>query len=387
MIQSLENSPTQELESWQDPNLTPYVRIENLSKKFDDVMAVDNVNLSIYKGELFSLLGGSGSGKTTLLRMLAGFEMPSSGKIFIDETDMTKLPPFKRPVSMMFQSYALFPHMSVEQNIAFGLKQESLSKAKIASKVSDAIELLHLNKLTKRRPHQLSGGQKQRVALARSIVKQPKLLLLDEPLAALDKKLREKTQFELVNLQEQLGLTFIIVTHDQDEAMAVSNRLAVMDNGRIQQIGTPHEIYEYPANQHVAEFVGSTNIIEARIDELEGSYARCISADFDTPFSIKQALPIALGTEILISIRPEKIKIEKRDEFDESKHPDKNMSYGIVDEIAYLGDISNYLIKTPHGKMIRVLVPNKTPKTEMPITWGDHVRLTWQAGSGVILTQ
>lgn len=383
----MENKLLHELESWQDPNQTPYVRIENLCKNFDDVVAVDDVNLSIYKGELFSLLGGSGSGKTTLLRMLAGFEKPTSGKIFIDDTDMTKIPPFQRPVGMMFQSYALFPHMNVTQNIAFGLKQEGLSKSAIASKISDAVELLHLSQLTKRMPHQLSGGQKQRVALARSIVKQPKLLLLDEPLAALDKKLREKTQFELVNLQEQLGLTFMIVTHDQDEAMAVSNRIAVMDNGWIQQIGTPHEIYEYPINRHVAEFVGSTNIIEARIDDLEGSYAKCISPDFDKELSIKQATPIALGTEVLISIRPEKIKIEKRDDIDESKNPDKNMTYGVVEEIAYLGDISNYIVKTPHGKILRALVPNKTPKTEMPIVWGDHVRLTWQAGSGVILTQ
>jgi putrescine transport system ATP-binding protein len=235
-----------ELQPWQDPKAKPYIHLEGVSKEFSGNLAVDNVTLSVYQGEFFSLLGPSGCGKTTLLRMLGGFEMPSQGKIYIDGVDVTRRPAYDRPVNMMFQSYALFPHMTVEQNVAFGLKQEHTSKAEIKDRVVDALKLVQMEKFGQRKPHQLSGGQCQRVALARSLIKRPKLLLLDEPLAALDKRLREQTQFELVNIQEEVGITFIMVTHDQEEAMTMSTRLGVMDHGRLRQIGTPNEIYEYP---------------------------------------------------------------------------------------------------------------------------------------------
>ena len=243
------NRPQQKVPVWNDPQATPYISIDSVTKKFGDFVAVNDVSLKVYRGELFCLLGGSGCGKTTLLRMLAGFEEPTTGRISIDGVDMTGIPPYERPVNMMFQSYALFPHMTVEQNVAFGLKQDGLPKREIATRVADMLNLVKLTQFAKRKPHQLSGGQRQRVALARSLVKRPKLLLLDEPLGALDKKLREHTQFELVNLQEQLGVTFMVVTHDQEEAMTLATRIGVMDAGRIVQIGTPKDIYEYPELQ------------------------------------------------------------------------------------------------------------------------------------------
>src|SRR6187455_3207155 len=257
-------------EPWRDPHAEAYVRIENITKKFGDFVAVNNVSLKIFKGEIFCLLGGSGCGKSTLLRMLAGFESPTSGSIYLDGANMADVPPYERPVNMMFQSYALFPHMTVEKNIAFGLEQErGLSRNDIATRVTDILEIVKLGQFAARRPHQLSGGQRQRVALARSLVKRPKLLLLDEPLGALDKKLREHTQFELVNLQEQLGVTFIVVTHDQEEAMTLSSRIGVMEAGRIVQTGTPKDIYEYPNCKYVAEFIGNINVFQGTMIEDE----------------------------------------------------------------------------------------------------------------------
>src|SRR5712692_1230686 len=250
---------------WRDPNARPYVQVEGISKSFGDFKAVNDVSLKIYKGEIFCLLGASGCGKTTLLRMLGGFETPTSGRIFIDGVDMASIPPYERPVNMMFQSYALFPHMTVEQNVAFGLKQDRLPRAEIARRVVEILELVQMRPFAKRKPHQLSGGQRQRVALARSLVKQPKLLLLDEPLGALDKKLREATQFELVNIQEQLGVTFIVVTHDQEEAMTLSSRIGVMNAGQIVQVGTPQEIYEFPGTRFIADFIGSVNMFEGQV--------------------------------------------------------------------------------------------------------------------------
>src|ERR1017187_313874 len=247
---------------WSDPPARPYVQIDRVTKSFGDFKAVDDVSLKIYKGEIFCLLGASGCGKTTLLRMLGGFETPSSGRILIDGEDMTGVPPYERPVNMMFQSYALFPHMTVEQNVAFGLKQDRVPRPEIAERVATMLELVKLGGLGKRKPHQLSGGQKQRVALARSLVKRPKLLLLDEPLGALDKKLREHTQFELVSLQDKLGVTFIVVTHDQEEAMTLASRIGVMNHGEIVQAGTPSEIYEFPNSKFVADFIGSANMFE-----------------------------------------------------------------------------------------------------------------------------
>ncbi|HXS32090.1 MAG TPA: ABC transporter ATP-binding protein, partial [Steroidobacteraceae bacterium] len=254
-------------EPWRDANAQPYVRIEGVTKRFGDFTAVDNVSLSIFKGEIFCLLGGSGCGKSTLLRMLAGFEPLTSGSIFLDGQDMAGIPPYERPVNMMFQSYALFPHMTVQKNIAFGLEQERLPKAEIAARVEAILDIVKLGEFAHRKPHQLSGGQRQRVALARSLVKRPKLLLLDEPLGALDKKLREHTQFELINIQEQLGVTFIVVTHDQEEAMTLASRIAVMNRGQIVQTGTPTEIYEFPSSKFVADFIGSVNMFEGRLVE------------------------------------------------------------------------------------------------------------------------
>src|SRR6202049_4472733 len=264
---------------WKDPAARPYVQVDRITKSFGDFKAVDDVSLKIYKGEIFCLLGASGCGKTTLLRMLGGFETPSAGKIFIDGEDMTGVPPYERPVNMMFQSYALFPHMNVEQNVAFGLKQDRVPKPEIRERVATMLDLVKLGDFAKRKPHQLSGGQRQRVALARALVKRPKLLLLDEPLGALDKKLREHTQFELVNIQEKLGVTFVVVTHDQEEAMTLASRIGVMDQGRIVQVGTPSEIYEYPNSRLVAEFIGSVNMFQGRLIEDEPEYVRIASPE------------------------------------------------------------------------------------------------------------
>ena len=248
-----------------EPQAAPLVRIEGVTKRFDGVTAVDGVSLEIMKGELFAILGGSGCGKTTLLRMLAGFEEPTAGRILIDGADMTEVPPYERPVNLMFQSYALFPHMTVEQNVAYGLRKERLPESQVRERVNEMLSMVKLGPLAARKPEKLSGGEKQRVALERSLVKRPKLLLLDEPLAAIDRKLREHTQFELANLQYQLGTTFVVVTHDQDEAMTLASRIAVMHEGRIAQVGTPGEVYEYPANRYVAGFVGNINLIDGRV--------------------------------------------------------------------------------------------------------------------------
>ena len=258
---------------WMDPEAVPFIKIQSVSKHFGDFTAVDGVDLEIYKGELFCLLGGSGCGKSTLLRMLAGFETPSSGTITIDDANMTEVPPYERPVNMMFQSYALFPHMTVEKNIAYGLHRDGIARSEVNRRVDEMLEMVELGQFRKRKPQQLTGGQRQRVALARSLVKQPKVLLLDEPLGALDKRLREQTQFELMNIQEQLGVTFVVVTHDQEEAMTLSTRIAVMDNGRFVQIGTPTEIYEFPQSRQVATFIGNANMFEGRVTEYQKAAA------------------------------------------------------------------------------------------------------------------
>ncbi|MBK1842763.1 polyamine ABC transporter ATP-binding protein [Azospirillum sp. YIM B02556] len=372
------------LEPWQDAGQTPYVRIEKVTKTFGDFVAVDEVSLSIYRNEFFALLGGSGSGKTTLLRMLAGFEQPTEGKIYIDGVDMAGIPPYERPVNMMFQSYALFPHMTVEQNVAFGLKQDGVAKAEIRDRVTEMLGMVQLSAFGKRRPHQLSGGQRQRVALARSLVKRPKLLLLDEPLGALDKKLRERTQFELVNIQEKLGVTFIVVTHDQEEAMTMSSRIAVMNHGVIAQVGTPTEIYEYPHTRFVAEFIGSINMFDGRVVSTEGDQVLVASEEAGCELLIAHATPAPAGSPVSVAIRPEKIAL--------SKEPlaggdGRNTTTGIVREIAYLGDVSIYLVQLPTGKTVRVTAPNVTRRTEMPITWEDEVTLSWRPFAGVVLTQ
>ncbi|MBP2299251.1 ABC transporter ATP-binding protein [Azospirillum picis] len=376
------------LEPWQDPGQAPYVRIEKVTKTFGDFVAVDEVSLSIYRNEFFALLGGSGSGKTTLLRMLAGFEQPTEGKIFIDGVDMAGIPPYERPVNMMFQSYALFPHMTVEQNVAFGLRQDGVAKAEIRDRVEEMLGLVQLAAFGKRRPHQLSGGQRQRVALARSLVKRPKLLLLDEPLGALDKKLRERTQFELVNIQEKLGITFIVVTHDQEEAMTMSSRIAVMNHGVIAQVGTPTEIYEYPHTRFVAEFIGSINMFDGRVVEANGDQVLVASEEAGCELLIAHATPAPAGSPVSVAIRPEKILLSKEPPAGETGVGEgRNRTTGIVREIAYLGDVSIYLVQLPTGKTVRVTAPNVTRRTEMPITWEDEVTLSWRPFAGVVLTQ
>ena len=370
------------VQPWRNPDEKPYVRIEKVTKKFGDFTAVDDVSLSIYRGEFFALLGGSGCGKTTLLRMLAGFERPTEGRIFIDGVDMTAVPPYERPVNMMFQSYALFPHMTVEQNVAFGLKQDRVSSGEIKTRVAEVLDLVQLGRFAKRKPHQLSGGQRQRVALARSLVKRPKLLLLDEPLGALDKKLREQTQFELVNIQEKVGITFVVVTHDQEEAMTMSSRIAVMNSGYISQLGTPAEIYEYPQSKFVADFIGSVNLFEGRVAEDHPEHVIIDSQDAGCRLHISHGLPVPIGTQVWVAVRPEKIAIAKQ-----LSDGDTNCTKGVVKEIAYLGNLSIYLIALPNGKTVRVTAPNVSRLTEMPITWEDEVWLSWQPFAGVVLTQ
>ncbi|HEX9449096.1 MAG TPA: ABC transporter ATP-binding protein [Dongiaceae bacterium] len=372
--------PETQITPWNDPQAQPYIRIEHVTKKFGDFVAVNDVSLNIYRGELFSLLGGSGCGKTTLLRMLAGFENPTSGKIYIDGVDMAHIPPYERPTNMMFQSYALFPHMTVEQNVAFGLKQDGVKDPELKSRVSDILDLVKLTQFAKRKPHQLSGGQRQRVALARSLVKQPKLLLLDEPLGALDKKLREATQFELMNIQDRLGITFIVVTHDQEEAMTLSSRIGVMDAGEIVQIGTPQEIYEYPNNKMVADFIGSVNLFEGQIVEDESGHVLISSAEAGGNIYIDHGISSAPGAKVWVAIRPEKLHITKED----VREP-VNCLKGVVKGIAYMGNLSIYLIQLDSGKQIKVTQPNQLRAAENAIDWDDRVSMTFHPNSPVAL--
>jgi putrescine transport system ATP-binding protein len=375
------SAPAVKASPWNDPATRPYVEVDRVTKSFGDFKAVDDVSLKIYKGEIFCLLGASGCGKTTLLRMLGGFEIPSSGRIFIDGEDMTGVPPYERPVNMMFQSYALFPHMTVEQNVAFGLKQDGVTKAEIAERVATMLELVKLGGLGKRKPHQLSGGQKQRVALARSLVKRPKLLLLDEPLGALDKKLREHTQFELVSLQDKLGVTFIVVTHDQEEAMTLASRIGVMNHGEIVQAGTPSEIYEFPASKFVADFVGSVNIFEGKLIEDEPEYVRIASDELGATIYVSHGISAPPEAIVWAAIRPEKI-------FMSTAQPEgaDNVVRGAVQDIAYLGDLSIYLVKLATGKVVRVTQPNTSRHAEA-ITWDQQVYLSWDSTSPVIVTR
>ena len=372
-------------EPWRDPHAEAYVRIENVTKRFGDFVAVNNVSLNIFKGEIFCLLGGSGCGKSTLLRMMAGFENPSAGSIFLDGQDMAGVPPYERPVNMMFQSYALFPHMTVEKNIAFGLEQErGLSRADIATRVTDILEIVKLGQFAARRPHQLSGGQRQRVALARSLVKRPKLLLLDEPLGALDKKLREATQFELINIQEQLGVTFIVVTHDQEESMTLASRIGVMNRGEIVQIGTPTEIYEFPQNKFVADFIGSVNMFEGTMIEDLPDRVRIQSDELGGVIYVDHGISSAPGAIVYTAIRPEKINILRT----KPAETHENCVKGVVKEIAYMGDVSIYLVKIDTGKIVRVTLPNvERMSDDERILWDETVWLTWHGSSPVVVTQ
>ena len=356
----------------------PLLEIRGVSKKFGDFTAVNNVDLDIYQGELFCLLGGSGCGKTTLLRMLAGFEKPSSGQILIDGQDMSEVPPYKRPTNMMFQNYALFPHMTVEKNIAFGLEQDGLAKTEILDKVDSILKLVELQEYKKRRPQQLSGGQRQRVALARALVKEPKLLLLDEPLAALDKKLREQTQFELMNIQEKVGVTFVVVTHDQEEAMTLSTRIAVMDKGRFIQTGTPTEIYEYPNDRFVADFIGSANILDGKVvSNIDGMVE---VSTYLGKFSLTSNSNISKGSNLYVGLRPEKISIGR------TSSKSTNIT-GYIDDIGYFGNTSRYKVRLDNDQIIDVTAQNqKRPKDEKDrLTYEDRVQLSWDNSSAMLL--
>jgi putrescine transport system ATP-binding protein len=361
--------------------VAPYIRIAGVTKKFGDFVAVNDVTLDIQRGEIFCLLGGSGCGKTTLLRMLAGFEMPTAGRIEIDGADMAGVPPYERPVNMMFQSYALFPHMTVEQNVAFGLRQEGLARPEIAQRVKAMLDIVKLGDYARRKPHQLSGGQRQRVALARALVKKPKLLLLDEPLGALDKKLREQTQFELVNIQEQLGVTFVIVTHDQEEAMTLATRIGVMNQGRIVQVGTPREIYEYPGTRFVADFIGNVNLFEGRLLQDEPGHVLIEAPELEAPIFVGHGISSAPGATVWAAIRPEKIHLTR-----EPPPGANNRASGVIKDIAYMGEVSIYLVRLDSGRIVRVSQPNSFRHADDQLVWDQRVWISWHESSAVVLT-
>jgi putrescine transport system ATP-binding protein len=366
---------------WADPTAQPLVRFDNVSKRFGEVAAVDRLSLDIYQGEFFALLGPSGCGKSTLLRLLAGFETPEEGRVLLDGADLTGVPPHRRPVNMMFQSYALFPHLTVEGNVAFGLKQDGLPRPEIAARVADMLALVKLEGFGARKPHQLSGGQRQRVALARALVKRPRLLLLDEPLAALDKKLRGETQFELMHLKQELGLTFMIVTHDQEEAMTVADRIGVMDHGRLMQVASPPELYEQPNSRWVADFIGDVNLIEGRV-VTAGADTMMIESAAAGRVRAGGASGAKPGDMVWVALRPEKVRVAR-----EQPAAQENCVSGTVRDIAYLGDLSVYKVALDNGFVMQAAAANLTRLIERPITWDDRVWLTFDASAGIVLTR
>ncbi len=356
------------------------VKIDRVTKKFDETIAVDDVSLEIKKGEIFALLGGSGSGKSTLLRMLAGFERPTEGRIYLDGVDITEMPPYERPINMMFQSYALFPHMTVAQNIAFGLKQDKIPSSEVDARVTEMLKLVQMSQYAKRKPHQLSGGQRQRVALARSLAKRPKLLLLDEPMGALDKKLRSQMQLELVEIIERVGVTCVMVTHDQEEAMTMAERIAIMHLGWIAQIGSPIDIYETPTSRLVCEFIGNVNIFEGEvIDDAEG-HATITCKDLDRQIYVGHGISTSVQDKsVTYAIRPEKLLVTA-----EMPTCEYNWSSGKVHDIAYLGGHSVFYVELPSGKLVQSFVANAERRGQRP-TWGDQVYVYWEDDSGVVL--
>ena len=357
-----------------------FLRIDSVVKEFGDFRAVDQVSLDIAKGEIFALLGSSGCGKSTLLRMLAGFETPTSGRIILNGQDLAGKPPYERPVNMMFQSYALFPHMTVWDNIAFGLRRDGLPKAEIAQRVEEMLRLVQLTRLAARKPHQLSGGQQQRVALARSLAKRPQLLLLDEPLGALDKKLREATQIELVNIIEQVGVTCVMVTHDQEEAMTMASRIAVMSEGRFLQVGSPADIYETPTTRFVADFIGNVNLTDGRIVVDEADHVQIECADF--MHHIGHGITGYLGQQVTVAVRPEKISLSA-----EQPEGRFNQVPGTVKEMSYFGDTTLYHLELASGARLKVTVENDSRDRSSAPTWGDRVWAHWQPNAQVVLTQ
>ena len=358
-----------------------FLEIKQIRKTFDGVVAVDDIDLTIERGEIFALLGASGCGKSTLLRMLAGFERPTAGSIILEGVDIAQVPPYERPINMMFQSYALFPHMTVYDNIAFGLKQDKMPKDQIAERVNSMLGLVHMEEYARRKPHQLSGGQRQRVALARSLAKRPKLLLLDEPMGALDKKLREKMQLELVNIIEQVGVTCVMVTHDQEEAMTMATRIALMDQGWIRQVGTPDEIYEQPTSRFAAEFIGSVNLIEGVVEEDEADYVTIRSPQLPDPIYIGHGISGFEGQEVGFAVRPEKLGIGKQEP--EQPH---NKAKGVIEDIAYFGSHSVYHVRLPSGYKFMANFANVQRWASEGLTWNDEVWVWWGDNDGVVLT-
>lgn len=382
-------------EPWNDPGQRPYIAFENITKKFGDFVAVKDLTLHIYQREFFALLGGSGCGKSTLLRMLAGFENATEGQILLDGENLAGVPPYKRPVNMMFQSYALFPHMNVADNIAFGLKQDGLPKGEIEARVGEMLTMVKLESFAKRKPEQLSGGQRQRVALARSLAKRPKVLLLDEPLGALDKKLREETQFELMDLQEKLGMTFLIVTHDQEEAMTVADRIAVMNLGTFEQIDPPSVVYEEPRTRYVASFIGDVNLLEGEVSTIDQG-VMFANDDLGASLAIENTDPSVIihPGPATLAIRPEKLRISH----DEPTQEGIAKVSGTVWDIGYMGDVSVFHVRLSDENcddvtepnavpILRATIANTTRLVERPIAWDDRVWLSWDSSAGVVLTQ
>jgi putrescine transport system ATP-binding protein len=365
---------------WADPSARPFISFKNVTKKFGNFTAVDDLSLDIYPREFFALLGASGCGKSTLLRMLAGFEQPTSGGIVLDGQDLAGTPPYRRPVNMMFQSYALFPHMTVAKNIAFGLRQDGMPKDEMADRVSQMLKLVKLEKFASRKPHQLSGGQRQRVALARSLAKRPKVLLLDEPLGALDKKLREETQFELMDLQQNLGLTFVVVTHDQEEAMTMADRIAVMSHGRVVQVATPAEIYEAPNSRFVADFIGDVNILDGNVTSVKPGFVElAVDYGFTLRTTVIEAPPE--GSRAGFAIRPEKLRVSARPPANASV----NAAVGEIWDIGYLGDMTVFHVKLKSGQVVKASSLNAVRVVEDPFSYDQQVWVSFDENAGVLL--
>jgi putrescine transport system ATP-binding protein len=362
---------------WADPNERPLLRIEDLSKRFGGSAAVDQLSLDIYHGEFFALLGPSGCGKTTLLRLIAGFERPDAGRVLLDGVDLAAVPPYRRPVNMMFQNYALFPHLNVEANVAFGLKQEGLAKAEIAQRVAEMLAMVKLDSFGRRKPHELSGGQRQRVALARALVKRPRVLLLDEPLAALDKKLRDETRFELMELQRRLGLTFVIVTHDQSEAMIVADRIGVMDRGWLRQVARPAEIYERPNSRWVADFIGDVNLFEGVV----GTDGASVENTPAGTLRVAAKIDAKPGATVWLAVRPEKLRVTL-----EPPQPTENCAAGTIVDIGYLGELTIYKIRLADGPIVTAAIANTGAAAEHPIDWDERAWVSFAPEAAIVLT-